>query len=130
MAIGDNGFPAGWIIAGSVAFAVLVGILVWFAIPGANANHRFTSPAGRVTLEISESCEETCTRSIVAETEDNAGKVRHGCVFDLPQTHAVLLNAYPLWAESERSVEIVYADAEGQGGKFALDIPRDCTLAQ
>lgn len=130
MAVGDNGLPAGWVITGSIALVLLVGTIIWFAIPDLSANHRFTSPSGRVTIEIGEFCEEKCNRSIVAETEANSGKTRRGCTFELPQTHAVLLNAYPLWAEDERSVEIVYADAEGQGGKFALDIARDCTLTQ
>jgi hypothetical protein len=130
MAVGNDSLPAGWVIAGSIALVLLVGTIIWFAIPDLSANHKFTSPSGRVSLEIGEFCEEKCNRSIVAETESNAGKVRRGCTFDLPQTHAVLLNAYPLWAEDERSVEIVYADAEGQGGKFALDIARDCTLTE
>lgn len=125
-----NSWPAGWVIAGSIALVLAIGTIIWFLIPDLSANHKFTSPSGRVTIEIGEACEQKCHRSIVAETEGNGGRVRRGCVFDLPQAHPVLLNAYPLWADDERSVEIVYADAEGQGGKFALDIARDCSLTE
>src|SRR6218665_53413 len=98
MAVRRRDWPAGWIIAASIVFVMLVGTLIWFAIPDLSANHKFVSPTGRVTIEIGEFCEEKCNRSLVAESEENAGKPRRGCVFDLPQTHPVLLNAYPLWS--------------------------------
>ena len=40
----------------------------------------------------------------------------------------MLLNAQPLWAADESTVDIVYADADGIGGKVTLDLARDCTL--
>lgn len=118
-------------IAGSVAFLLIVGAIIWFAIPGASARHHFVSPSGRVALDIGEQCAETCERRVIAETVAADGsKSRHGCHVSLTETHPVLLNAYPLWAADEQTVEIVYADAEGQGGKFQLNIAADCTITE
>jgi hypothetical protein len=129
--IGDRQVPAGWVIGGSIAFMLLAGIIIWFAIPGPSARHHFVSPTGRVSLDIGENCGETCDRRIIAEVAaPDGGKTRRGCSFELTQTHPVLLNAYPLWAPDEQTVEIVYADSDGQGGKFALDIARDCTITE
>jgi len=115
-------------IVGSIAFLGIVGAIIWFAIPGATAKHHFVSPSGRVTLDIGEQCGETCERRIIAETIAASGsKSRRGCSVPLTDTHAVLLNAYPLWASDEQTVEIVYADSQGQGGKFPLNIAVDCT---
>ena len=121
------------VVAGSVAFLLLIGTLIWFAMPSAaGARHHFASPSGRIALDVSEQCAETsCERRVVAETTAPDGsKSRRGCHVGLTQTHQVLLNAYPLWAADEQTVEIVYADAEGQGGKFPLDIAADCTIAE
>lgn len=121
------------VIAGSVIFLLLVGTLIWFALPGGGAaRHQFVSPSGRIALEVSEQCSEVgCERRISAETTAPDGrKSRKGCAFSLAETHPVLLNVYPLWAADEQTVEIVYADGEGQGGKFPLDIAADCTLAE
>ena len=118
-------------IVGSVAFRLIVGAIIWFAIPGATAKHHFISPSGRVALDIGEQCGETCARRIIAETiAADGSKSRRGCNVPLTDTHAVLLNAYPLWASDEQTVEIVYADSQGQGGKFALNIPADCTATE
>lgn len=119
-------------ILGSVAFLLIVGAVIWFAIPGATARHHFVSPSGRVALDVGEHCGETsCERSITAETTAADGsRSRRGCRVDLTQTHAVLPNAYPLWSADERSVDIVYADAEGQGGRFTLGIAQDCTRTE
>ncbi len=126
----DDGdpLPVGWLVAGAIGLVLVFAVVIWFVIPGPSASHRFTSPEGRVTLEIRERCAQTCERSIVAETVGVGTPVRKACHMALAQTHPVLLNAYPLWSGDERAVEIVYADSEGQGGKFALDIARDCTL--
>lgn len=121
------------VAAGSVAFLLLIGTLIWFAMPSANGGrHHFASPSGRVALDVSEQCGETsCERRVVAETTAPDGsKSRRGCHVELAETHPVLLNAYPLWAADEQTVEIVYADAEGKGGKFPLNIAADCTLAE
>jgi len=119
-------------IVGSIAFLLIVGAVIWFAIPGATAGHHFVSPSGGVALDISEQCgEATCDRRIIAEIiAPDGSKSRRGCRFDLTSTHAVLFNAYPLWAADERTVDIVYADAQGQGGKVPLDIAADCTIAE
>ena len=120
------------VVAGTVAFLLLIGTLIWFSMPSANgARHHFASPSGRVALDVSEQCAETsCERRVVAETTAPDGsKSRRGCHVELTETHPVLLNAYPLWAADEQTVEIVYADAEGQGGKFPLNIA-DCTLTE
>lgn len=119
-------------IVGSVAFLLIVGAVIWFAIPGAAAKHHFVSPSGRVALDIGEQCgEASCERRVIAETSAADGsRSRRGCTVNLAETRPVLLNAYPLWASDEESVEIVYADAEGQGGKFALDIATDCTQTE
>ncbi|MDB5542087.1 MAG: hypothetical protein JWQ89_3814 [Devosia sp.] len=128
----DGGVPSVAIIVGSIVFILLAGTVIWFAIPGISARHHFVSPSGGVALDIAEQCrEQDCDRTVIAETLTPDGStVRNGCNFTLIQTHPVLLNAYPLWAADERTVEIVYADAEGQGGKFLLDIAADCTLPE
>jgi hypothetical protein len=120
------------IIVGSVIFILLVGTLIWFAIPGLSAKHHFVSPSGRVALDIGEQCGETaCERRIIAETTAADGsKTRRGCNFELTPTHPVLLNAWPLWAPDEQAVEIVYADGDGQGGKLRLNIADDCTITE
>lgn len=121
------------VVAGSVVFLLLVGTLIWFAMPSANgARHHFASPSGRIALDVSEQCgEASCERRVVAETTAPDGsKSRRGCHVGLTETHPVLLNAYPLWAADEQTVQIVYADAEGRGGKFPLDIAADCTLTE
>lgn len=119
-------------IAGSVAFLLIVGAVIWFAIPGADARHHFVSPSGRVALDIGEQCgEASCERRVIAETiAADGSKSRRGCRVALTETHPVLLNAFPLWAADEQTVEIVYADAEGQGGKFPLNIAADCTQTE
>ncbi len=117
--------------AGSLAFLGIVGAIIWFAIPGATAKHNFVSPSGRVVLDVGEQCGETCERRVIAEvTAANGSKSRRSCSIPLTDTHAVLLNAYPLWASDEQTVEIVYADSEGQGGKFPLNIAADCTATE
>lgn len=117
---------------GSIAFLLIVGAVIWFAIPGGTSSHRFVSPSGRVALDIGEQCgEATCERRILAEsTAADGGKSRRDCRVELTGAHAMLSNAYPLWAADERTVDIVYADADGQGGKFTLDITDDCSAAQ
>lgn len=115
--------------AGSAALFLIIASIIWFAIPGVDAKHRFTSPSGRVVLDVGERCgENTCTRVIIAEQAATDGsRSRLGCVVPLTEERPVLLNAFPLWADDERTVEIVYADADGVGGKFTLDLARDCT---
>ncbi|KQW80413.1 hypothetical protein ASC89_10055 [Devosia sp. Root413D1] len=117
---------------GSIAFLLIVGAVVWFAIPGASAKHHFVSPSGRVALDIGETCgEASCERRIIAETiAADGSKSRRGCRVPLTDTHLVLLNAFPLWAADEQTVEIVYADAAGQGGKFPLNFAADCTATE
>ena len=130
----DGGIPLVAVVAvGSVVFLLLNGTLIWFAMPSAaGARHHFASPSGRIALDVTEQCAETsCERRVIAETTAPDGsKSRRGCQVELTQTHPVLLNAYPLWAADEQTVEIVYADAEGQGGKFPLDLAADCTLTE
>jgi hypothetical protein len=120
------------VIVGSILFVLIIGTVIWFAIPGANAKHHFVSPSGRVALDVGEQCGEAgCERRIIAETKAPDGSTsRRGCNVTLTQTHPVLPNAYPLWAADEQSVDIVYADVDGQGGKFKLDIPADCTITE
>lgn len=118
-------------IIGSAAFLLIVGAIIWFAIPGASAKHHFVSPSGRVALDIGEQCAETCERRIIAETiAADGSKSRRGCHVAITETRPVLLNAFPLWAADEQTVEIVYADAQGEGGKFPLDIAADCTITE
>jgi hypothetical protein len=121
--------PAWMFWAGTLAVFVLIGSIIWFAIPGVDAKHRFTSPSGKVVLDIGERCGAAeCTRVIVSEaTAADGRKTRFGCVVPLTEQRPVLLNAHPLWAADERTVDIVYADADGVGGKFTLDLQRDCT---
>lgn len=123
--------PAGWLLAAGLGVMLLAGTVIWFAIPAPDASHHFVSPSGAVVLDIGERCGEVCDRRIVAETTAPDGKkLRRGCEFELSQTHPVLINAWPLWSDNEQTVEIVYSDAEGAGGKLALDIGRDCTITE
>jgi hypothetical protein len=119
-------------IVGSIAFLLIVGALIWFAFPGATARHHFVSPSGHVALDVGEQCGETgCERRIIAETiAADGSKSRRGCAVHLTEPRPVLLNAFPLWASDEQTVEIVYADAAGQGGKFPLNIAADCTATE
>lgn len=129
----DNGVsPIPFVIIGSILFLLLMGTLIWFAIPDPSARHHFVSPSGRVALDIGEICGSAgCERRIIAETiAPDGSKSRRGCDFSLAQTHPVLFNAYPLWAAGEQVVDIVYADADGEGGKFPLDIAADCTRTE
>lgn len=114
----------------SVLLAVGIGAVIWFAIPGPDARHRFVAPSGEVALELGEICRENgCERvAISEETAPDGARRRRGCTVALPETRPVLLNAYPLWAADERSVDVVYADAQGIGGKFTLDLDKDCTI--
>ena len=114
-------------VVGSIVFVLLMGMLLWFAIPGPSARHHFVSPSGKVALDIGEQCRETaCARIAIVESSGH----RSECVMALTSTHAVLLNAHPLWAGDEKKVDIVYTDAEGQGGKFTLDFTHDCSPTQ
>lgn len=123
--------PTGWLIAAGIGVVLLAGTVIWFAIPGPDASHHFVSPSGAIALDIGERCGEVCDRRIIAETTGPDGrKARRGCEFTLTETHSVLLNAWPLWAENEQTVEIVYSDAEGAGGKLLLDLGRDCTITE
>jgi hypothetical protein len=126
----DTGISGRAFGIGVVLLAVGLGAVIWFAIPGPDAKHRFVSPSGRVALELGEMCREAgCQRvAISEETAADGSKRRLGCEVPLTETHPVLLNAYPLWAADEASVDVVYADAEGVGGKFTLDLARDCTI--
>lgn len=112
----------------TVVLAIGIGAVIWFALPGVDAKHRFVAPSGTVALELGEMCRETgCSRNAVSEaTAPDGSKRRSSCAVTLPETRPVLLNAYPLWAPDERSVDVVYADAQGIGGKFTLNLDTDC----
>jgi hypothetical protein len=128
---GDTGVPAWLFWAGSFAFVLGIGAIIWFALPGIAANHRFTSPSGRIVLEVAENCgETTCRRLIVSEeTAADGSKSRFGCIVPINDARPVFLNMHPLWSADESAVDLVYADAEGIGGKFTLVLERDCTIA-
>ncbi len=128
---GGKELSPAWLLGGSFVLLVGVGTLAWFAIPGPRASHDFASPSGAVALEVDEACEETCRRRIVAVfTAADGSATRRLCTFDLPQAHPVLLNAWAMWAEDERSVDLVYADSDGEGGKLTLSPQRDCITAE
>lgn len=129
--LGDPGVPVWLFWLGSVAFVFGIGAIIWFAIPGIDAKHRFTSPSGRVVLEVGETCGDTeCRRIIVSEeTAPDGTKARYGCTMPITDQRPVFLNMHPLWADDESSVDLVYADAEGIGGRFTLVLKRDCTVA-
>jgi len=131
MALADNTSISGRAFGiAAIAVAAGIGAVIWFAIPGPDAKHRFVSPSGRVALELGEMCRETgCQRVAVSEeTAPDGSKRRRGCDFVLSEAHPVLLNVHPLWSSDERSVDVVYADAEGIGGKFTINLDRDCTI--
>lgn len=114
----------------SVLVAFGIGAVIWFAIPGPDAKHRFVSPTGKFALELGEMCRGAgCQRvAISEETDPDGSKRRRGCTLALEETRPVLLNAHPLWTADERSVDVVYADAQGVGGKFTLNLDTDCTI--
>jgi hypothetical protein len=126
----EAGIPAWLFWLGSLIFVLAIGAIIWFAIPGIDAKHRFTSPSGRVVLEVGENCGETaCRRVIVSEeTAADGTKSRFGCNVPITDQRPVFLNMHPLWSGDESSVDLVYADAEGIGGKFTLVLERDCTI--
>ncbi len=126
----DSGVPAWMFWLGSFVFIIAIGAIIWFAIPGVDAKHRFTSPSGRIILDIGEQCGETaCRRVIITEELAVDGtRSRFGCIVPVTDRRPVFLNMHPLWSEDERSVDLVYADAEGIGGKFTLVLARDCTI--
>jgi hypothetical protein len=122
----------GWMFwAGTIALFLIIAAIIWFAIPGVDARHRFISPSGKIVLDIGERCGEGgCARVIVSEeTAANGSKTRFGCTVPLTEPRPVLLNVHPLWTDDETAVDIVYADADGAGGKFTLVLARDCTIA-
>ncbi len=127
---GDTGISGPVFAIGSVLLLVLVGAAMWFAIPGPDNRHRFVSPSGAVVLEVGEACrEDGCERVVVSEERAPDGSTsRLGCVVDLNERWPVLVNVHPLWSPDERSVDIVYADSEGVGGKFTLSLPDDCMI--
>ena len=114
----------------AVLLAVAVGAIVWFAVPGPDARHRFVSPSGTMALELGEMCREGgCLRVAVSEkTAPDGSRTRLGCSLALAETRPVLLNAHPMWSADETSVDVVYADADGVGGKFTLHFQTDCTM--
>lgn len=115
---------------GSLAFFLVAAMLIWYALPeGVGARHHFVSPSGRIALDLSETCGETgCTRVLVKEQPAlDGGRLRLFCPVPLTETRAMLLNAYPLWSDDEAAVDLVYADADGVGGKFTIDLEQDCT---
>lgn len=115
---------------GTVTFFLIIASIIWFALPGAAADHRFVSPSGRIALTVTEKCGEGgCTRAIVAEESEDGRTSRFSCVVPLTEERPVLLNAYPLWTADEAAVDLVYADADGVGGRFGLDLRRDCTAS-
>lgn len=42
----------------------------------------------------------------------------------------MLITVEAIWSADESSVEIDYADADGIGGRFTLDLETDCTDAE
>src|SRR5689334_12379043 len=126
----DTGITPFAFAVGTIILVIVVGAIVWFAIPGPDAKHRFASPTGRNVVELGENCAESgCIRVAIREqTAADGSKTRRGCHFEIVEQRPMLLNAYPLWAPDETTVDIVYADAEGVGGKFTLDLDRDCTI--
>ena len=129
-AMGQTPVPPWLFWLGTVVLFLMIAAIIWFAIPGPDARHRFVSPSGQIVLEVGESCaEDGCTRVIVSEeTAADGTKSRFGCTVPLTDLRPVFLNAYPLWAADEHAVDIVYADAEGVGGRFTLVLERDCTI--
>ncbi len=126
--IGRTSVPAWAFWLGTIVVFAVIATIIWFAIPAPDARHRFVSPSGAVAVELTERCDDTgCTRAIVAERAATSGtKARFGCNVPLTEQHPVLLNAHPLWAADETAVDIVFADAEGIGGRFSLVFDRDC----
>lgn len=118
---------------GSLAFILVAATFIWFALPGGSeARHHFVSPSGRIALDLEETCGETgCTRVLVKqEAAPDGSRPRLGCPVPLAETRPMLLNAHPLWSDDETTVDLVYADADGVGGKFTIDLARDCTRAR
>ncbi len=128
----DEGVSPAALIAGSVLLVLGLGVLIWFAIPDPAARHHFASPSGQVSLDVGETCGEAgCRRVVIAEfLRADGSTVRRGCPVPLTEAHPVLLNLYPLWSSDESAVELVYADAAGEGGKFRIALAADCTATE
>jgi hypothetical protein len=131
VSFGQTTVPAWLFWLATVALFFIIAAIIWFAIPGADSRHRFVAPSGSIVLDIGEKCGEIeCTRIIIGEeTAADGTKTRFGCNVPLTEQRPVLLNAYPLWTADESAVDIVYADADGVGGKFTLVLDRDCTIS-
>ena len=130
VAMGQTTVPPWLFWVGTVVLFLMIAAIIWFAIPGPDARHRFVSPSGRIVLEVGESCaEDGCMRVIVSEeTAADGTKSRLGCTVPLTDLRPVLISVDPLWTADERAVDIVYADAEGVGGRFTLVLERDCAF--
>ena len=114
--LGQTSVPAWAFWAGAAGLVALIGAVIWYAIPDPDARHRFVSPSGRMALDVGERCGEAgCVRVIISEeTAPDGTRTRLGCTVPLTQDRPVLPDARPLWAADERSVDIVYADAQGR----------------
>jgi hypothetical protein len=128
---GETTVPRWMFFTGAAAVFIGIGVVIWFAIPDIDARHRFVSPSGGITLELGENCSnDLCTRVIVKEASREGERIRVGCTVPLTETRPMLVVARPFWSADERSIEIAYADAEGVGGTFTLDLETDCTIAE
>lgn len=128
----DTGITPLAFAAGAATLVVVVGAIVWFAIPGPDARHRFVSPGGDQIIEIGENCTEAgCVRVAVHEaTASDGSKLRRGCAVEIAEQRPMLVNAQAVWGPDEVTVDIIFADADGMGGTLTLVPARDCTIAE
>lgn len=128
---GETSIPRWMFVTGAAALVIGVGALIWFAVPDIDTRHRLVSPSGQVALDLGEDCREgTCARIIIKETTAGGSTTRLGCTVPLTEPRPMLVTAEALWSADETLVEIDYADAEGIGGRFTLDLETDCTDAE
>lgn len=114
--------------------AATILVIAWFGVgylfPEGGAVHHFRSPDRTGTLDLAETCNEAgCTRSAVLTLGLPDTAKRFTCVVPLEGNTPLLPNAVALWAETGGTLDVIYADKDGEGGRFTLDFAKDCQSA-
>jgi hypothetical protein len=113
------------VVTGAIVLFLAIASAVWFLLPASAPRHSLTSPSGNLVLLLAERCDQSgCTRTLSAE--DKASGTKLDCAVPIEESRLMLFNAFPLWRDDESGVEIVYADADGVGGKFTVVFAEDC----
>ena len=121
--IGDPAVPTWMVVTGTILLFLVIGSAVWFLLPATEPRHHFTSPSGSMVIELAERCDQSgCARTMTV----TQGALRLDCTVPIEEPRLMLLNTFPLWGDDETAVDIVYADADGVGGRFTVVFAEDC----